>query len=63
VAQILTKKQALVLKVIAETDLVSRFYFSGGTALAYFYLGHRRSEDLDFFEREALKLGEEILED
>jgi len=30
----------------------SFFYLTGGTALAEFYLGHRRSYDLDFFTRE-----------
>ncbi len=27
----------------------AHFYLTGGTALAHFYLQHRRSEDLDFF--------------
>ncbi len=48
-AQILTPKQALFLKLLAKTPLAQEFYFSGGTALAYFYLQHRKSEDLDFF--------------
>lgn len=30
----------------------SLFYLTGGTALAEFYLGHRRSYDLDFFTAE-----------
>lgn len=31
---------------VAESD---EFYLTGGTALAYFYLRHRKSNDLDFF--------------
>ncbi len=46
---VLTAKQLKALRAIAKTKLAKRFYFSGGTALAYFYLRHRRSEDLDFF--------------
>lgn len=47
--KILTKTQEQALKLLAETNLVNQFYFSGGTALSYFYLQHRLSEDLDFF--------------
>lgn len=36
-------------KVKASEYLRSNFYFTGGTALSYFYLQHRFSEDLDFF--------------
>lgn len=32
--------------------LCKKFYFTGGTALAAFYLHHRESEDLDFFSEE-----------
>ena len=32
-------------------SLKDNFVFSGGTALAAFYLGHRLSEDLDFFAK------------
>jgi predicted nucleotidyltransferase component of viral defense system len=46
---ILTDHQQKALKLIAQTQLAEDFYFSGGTALAYFYLQHRKSEDLDFF--------------
>lgn len=48
-AAILTQQQRLALKLIAKTNLSSQFYFSGGTALAYYYLQHRKSEDLGFF--------------
>ena len=48
--EILTKKQKAFLGKMGESDLLVRqFYLSGGTALAAFYLGHRYSEDLDFF--------------
>jgi len=50
-AAILTKKQVLTLKLIVKTDLAKHFYFSGGTALAHYYLQHRESEDLDFFNK------------
>lgn len=36
-------------KVKTSEYLRSNFYFTGGTALSYFYLKHRFSEDLDFF--------------
>ncbi|MBI2641764.1 nucleotidyl transferase AbiEii/AbiGii toxin family protein [Candidatus Roizmanbacteria bacterium] len=36
-------------KISNNTFLQRRFYFTGGTALSYFYLQHRYSEDLDFF--------------
>ncbi len=49
---ILTKQQILALKLIAKTNLAKKFYFSGGTVLAYYYLQHRKSEDLDFFSQE-----------
>ena len=32
-----------------DQQITGHFYLSGGTALAEFYLGHRFSEDLDFF--------------
>lgn len=47
---ILTVTQERVLGVVAGDALTrGRFVLSGGTALAGFYLGHRYSEDLDFF--------------
>lgn len=45
-----TSKQKVVIEVFKkEPSLVQRFYLTGGTALSVFYLGHRWSEDLDFF--------------
>ncbi len=48
---ILTKQQKKALSLIATTDLAKEFYFSGGTALSHYYLQHRYSEDLDFFNQ------------
>ncbi len=49
---ILTAEQIKALKSIAASPLSKHFYFSGGTALAHFYLQHRYSEDLDFFSEQ-----------
>lgn len=49
---ILTEQQQLALNLIANTDLAKHFYFGGGTALSHYYLQHRYSEDLDFFNQE-----------
>lgn len=47
---ILSENQKQLLTAIAdEKSLRDRFYLTGGTALAEFYLHHRYSEDLDFF--------------
>jgi len=46
---ILEPKQITFLDVFARSDIATHFYLSGGTALAAFYLRHRRSEYLDFF--------------
>jgi len=35
-----------------EEVIASWFYFTGGTALTYFYLQHRLSDDLDFFSED-----------
>lgn len=51
---ILSANQIKILEAISSDKILCRsFYFSGGTALAEYYLKHRLSEDLDFFsERE-----------
>lgn len=50
---ILTLHQKDFLKEISKDRyFTQRFYFTGGTALAEFYLKHRVSEDLDFFREE-----------
>jgi predicted nucleotidyltransferase component of viral defense system len=48
--KILSSVQQKLLKVFSEDKRISeKFYLTGGTALAGFYLGHRYSDDLDFF--------------
>ncbi|MEK6714432.1 MAG: nucleotidyl transferase AbiEii/AbiGii toxin family protein [Candidatus Omnitrophota bacterium] len=50
---ILSKKQRYFLDLFnEEQSLFKKFYLTGGTALAEFYLKHRYSEDLDFFNEE-----------
>jgi len=50
---ILTKEQEVFLDLIGqEKTLAQRFYLTGGTALAAFYLRHRYSEDIDLFSEE-----------
>jgi predicted nucleotidyltransferase component of viral defense system len=46
---LLTPVQEAFLRVFAELPDCDQFYLTGGTALAEFYLGHRLSNDLDFF--------------
>ncbi|MGH7204363.1 MAG: nucleotidyl transferase AbiEii/AbiGii toxin family protein [Candidatus Levyibacteriota bacterium] len=45
---ILPQTTATVLEKIKESSIIKDFYLSGGTALTL-QLGHRESEDLDFF--------------
>jgi len=49
---LLTPGQISVLKTFAKLPDSDRFFLTGGTALAEFYLGHRRSFDLDLFTSE-----------
>jgi len=50
---ILTKEQTEFLNLIAaEPHFTRQFYFTGGTALAAYYLRHRYSEDIDIFSEE-----------
>jgi predicted nucleotidyltransferase component of viral defense system len=39
-----------IMQTVGESELSTRFYLAGGTALAL-HLGHRRSIDLDFFSQ------------
>ena len=50
---ILTEAQQTVLELLSRIAEVRTFYLGGGTALAL-YLGHRRSEDFDFFRAQEL---------
>jgi predicted nucleotidyltransferase component of viral defense system len=52
--KILNNFQRRFLREFAKNDLFKYFYWSGGTALAYLYLNHRYSEDLDFLSEELL---------
>ena len=55
--EILTKNQLNFLKEFSQSSfLLKNFYLTGGTALAGFYLGHRYSEDLDFFSEKEFDL-------
>lgn len=47
--EIINKAQQEILKVFGGISDSEYFYLTGGTALSYFYLKHRRSNDLDFF--------------
>lgn len=57
VKTILSPKQLDFFKLFSEENfLTSKFYLTGGTALAEFYLKHRYSEDLDFFNEEEFSI-------
>ncbi len=49
---LLTKAQQEILRAFQSVPDAQRFYLTGGTALAEFYLGHRHSFDLDLFTTE-----------
>lgn len=54
---ILTTEQKNFLDIAASKKfLCNRFYFTGGTPLAVFYLGHRLSEDIDLFSEREIHL-------
>ncbi len=56
----LTELQKEVLEFFGRDKFGRNFYWTGGTLLAYFYLGHRHSIDLDFFSDD-LYSGDEYL--
>lgn len=45
----LTPDHDIILTTLAKHEISRRFYWTGGTLLAYYYLHHRKSFDLDFF--------------
>ena len=48
--QTITQGQKRILDRVSKNKYFGEnFYFTGGTALSYFYLSHRFSDDLDFF--------------
>jgi len=50
---ILTPKQLDFLELVQQDkQITKRFYLTGGTPLAEFYLKHRLSEDIDLFTQE-----------
>ncbi len=55
--EIFTVEQKKFLELFSqESYLTKRFYLTGGTPLAVFYLFHRISEDLDFFSEQEIHL-------
>lgn len=55
--KIITAQQLEFLRLFSQnTDLKKKFYLSGGTALAGFYLPYRYSEDLDFFSEDEVEV-------
>lgn len=55
---VLTPLQQITIKVISESSLKDKVYWTGGTALSYFYLHHRLSYDLDFFSDKEISYDE-----
>jgi hypothetical protein len=49
---VLTEIQKRILGHLKDIPELDAFYLTGGTALSRFYLGHRKSDDLDFFTPE-----------
>lgn len=47
-------QQHLLTLLFSHTFIKEKFYLTGGTALAEYYLHHRYSEDLDFFSSEEI---------
>jgi predicted nucleotidyltransferase component of viral defense system len=45
----LDKLQQKTLSLLANSPLSKNFYWTGGAALSYLYLQHRKSEDIDLF--------------
>jgi len=57
----LNEIQKKVLNFLSKSSLAEKFYFTGGTLLAAFYLHHRKSKDLDFFSDNSV-VHDEIIE-
>lgn len=55
---VLSSFQKKALARFLKSQLSKKFYLAGGTALAEFYLKHRKSEDLDFFTQDELDFKE-----
>lgn len=50
--EVLTDIQKKIFSHLKDIPEIDAFYLTGGTALSRFYLGHRKSDDLDFFTSE-----------
>lgn len=50
-------QQAVLTELFGDLWLRDHFYLTGGTALAAFYLRHRRSDDLDLFTHDDILEG------
>lgn len=50
--EVLAEIQKRILGHLKDIPELDAFYLTGGTALSRFYLGHRKSDDLDFFTTE-----------
>lgn len=48
-------QQKLLLEAKRDPKITDTFYLTGGTALSYYYLHHRISEDFDFFSQNELQ--------
>lgn len=55
-----TAQRELLIKFFSQKFFRDNFFLTGGTALAVFYFGHRKSKDLDLFLREELNLLEYV---
>lgn len=53
-----TDQRDVIVSLINQGILGDNFFLTGGTALAVFYLHHRRSNDLDFFTLKPTDLSE-----
>lgn len=59
---ILSARQLDFLELLGQNqEIVDRFYWTGGTVLAEFYLRHRLSEDIDLFT-EKEEVNQELIE-
>ena len=52
-SKVLQPKQQCILELLKKTDILDTYYLAGGTGVA-FQLGHRQSDDFDFFTAETL---------
>ncbi|MBI1869464.1 nucleotidyl transferase AbiEii/AbiGii toxin family protein [Candidatus Gottesmanbacteria bacterium] len=49
----LNQAQKIAISLLSKSPLKKTFYWTGGTLLAYHYLHHRKSLDLDFFSEQS----------